>query len=647
MNDRELLAALDTERHRAQGGDYSDSELARFREQAWDYYLGRRNQSIPALAEYEGVSAVKDSTVHDAVNATIAAIMPSFTSDCPAMFEPVGEGDEEEAELESHAVNKVLMDDNDGYTVLMQAIKSALLLKNGVVKVWTDEREEVETIQREGLEPEDIALQAPDWDEVSTEGAVTTFSRTVTKRHLYVAPVDMTRFSWRRNWPEQTLDNCPFVEETCEYTRSDLIKMGYSRAKVESLDPRAEYDLQSLSPREGKQEAYADAALRDNDIIQVYLTHMHMDGQIWYIVSSCGQILDKQPVEFIPYATGTAVQRLHDFSGESLTEKLTSIQDVKTATLRAYVDNLNTNNHARFIYGPGVDPDDLADSGPNRHIRSENGPDMVNPVPIVDTGPSAQSLLAYMDQVTERRVGATIALQGSESQLLSSQIGSMGADRVLSEQEMVAAQMTRTLGETLVRSLFLLIHRVLRRQYRLPLQVRRAGEWLQVDPTQWPERTRLNVKSGMSAGERNRKVANLSFLIQLNSQLLSAGMPLANPQTLHSLVMDWAKAAELDGAERYFTDPASPEYQQQAQQMSQMQQQQQQMALQMQQLPEQVKLQIAALDDRREREIAALKAELEEAKLTLEGIDNAAQREIEAAGLAVTAQQPQGEPTRN
>lgn len=640
MNDKELLAAIEIERQRAQGGDFSDADMAEFRRLAWDYYLNRHNQTVPALAENDGVSNVMDSTVHDAINGTLAAVMPSFTSDCPATFEPIGPGDEDQAELESEVCAKVLMDDNNGYTVLYQAIKSALLLKNGVVKCWVSEYDRKESQTYDGLSADDAALLGDDVDYDPKTGAATV-SRTRHIRELSIAPVDMTRFSWRAGWSEQSLDDCPFIEEVCEYTRAELLGMGISKSVVDNLAARSDLGVQGQAPRLNQQEPAGEAALRENDVLRCFKTYMVADlgdgPQKWCIFSCDQTVLDKQPVEFWPYASGTAVQRLCEFSGESLAEKCMPIQNVKTATLRALVDNLNTNNHARFIYGPGVDADDLADSGPNRHIRSINGPEQVAPVPIIDTSGGALSMLSYQDQVTSRRIGAVLELQSGESQLLGSQIGSMGADRVLSEQEQMAALMTRTLGETLVRSLFLLIHKTLRLQYRLPVTVKRGGQWQQVNPSAWPARTRLTIKTGMSAGERNRKVTNLTFLLNTQMQLMQAGSALADPGKVHKLLMDWCKAAEIDAGDSYYTDPASPEYQQAQQMMAQQAQQQQQMAMQLQSLPEQVKLQIAAMDDKREREIAALKAEIEEAKLTLEGIRDAQQADLDRAQLAVTA----------
>ena len=85
-SDKELIGIIENYMHAAEGSDYSNDQLARERELAWDYYLGRRNQGIPALAEYDGVSSVKHTLVHDYVNAVIAQMVPSICNDQPCSF---------------------------------------------------------------------------------------------------------------------------------------------------------------------------------------------------------------------------------------------------------------------------------------------------------------------------------------------------------------------------------------------------------------------------------------------------------------------------------------------------------------------------------------------------------------------------------
>jgi hypothetical protein len=65
-------------------------------------------------------------------------------SDEVVRFEPVGPEDEEAAQQETDYVNHVFMQNNPGFMVLYDFIKDALLSKDGIVKVWWEEREQEE-----------------------------------------------------------------------------------------------------------------------------------------------------------------------------------------------------------------------------------------------------------------------------------------------------------------------------------------------------------------------------------------------------------------------------------------------------------------------------------------------------------------------
>ena len=146
---------------------------------------------------------------------------------------------------------------------------------------------------------------------------------------------------------------------------------------------------------------------------------------------------------------------------------------------------------------------------------------------------------------------------------------------------------------------------------------RDAGQ--QVDPRQWGPRTMVAVRSGMSSGERNRKVGALSAHLQIISQSMQAGMQLSDTRRLYALLMDLGRAQELEGVDQYYLDPTSQEAQQVSQQAQQAAQQQQQLQLQLAQLGDQVKLAIAKLQDETDRLRIAADLEAKEAELYVQG----------------------------
>jgi len=154
----------------------------------------------------------------------------------------------------------------------------------------------------------------------------------------------------------------------------------------------------------------------------------------------------------------------------------------------------------------------------------------------------------------------------------------------------------------------------------------KSGNWEQQDPSQWSPRPEMTNKAGMRPGERHRKVASLDMNLQIMMQLMQAGSPLVSPQNLHNLITDRNIAADVQGSEKYFTDPDSPQgqqaMQQMQQQMTQLQVEAEKMKLQLESQKVQIDQQKAVWDHEDDQadnahqtaELAA-KLEIEEAKL--------------------------------
>lgn len=111
------------------------------------YYLG-----LPNGTEVEGRSQVVSTDVADSIEWIMPQIMKSFTQNNEiVIFDPVHEGDERQAELESEYVYEVLMKQNDGFIILHQFVKDALMQRNGILKVYYANRTEVKSSNWTGI----------------------------------------------------------------------------------------------------------------------------------------------------------------------------------------------------------------------------------------------------------------------------------------------------------------------------------------------------------------------------------------------------------------------------------------------------------------------------------------------------------------
>lgn len=134
----------------------SSSKLSDERTKAMDYYLGDISSDIPDPVDR---SKVVSSDVAEAVEGLMPGLMEVFCSgDEVVKFNPVGEEDESAAEQETDYVNHVFMQKNPGFMILYTFIKDALLQKNGIVKIWWEERNDEERETYRGLDDNGLAM---------------------------------------------------------------------------------------------------------------------------------------------------------------------------------------------------------------------------------------------------------------------------------------------------------------------------------------------------------------------------------------------------------------------------------------------------------------------------------------------------------
>src|SRR5262245_3963594 len=167
----DLRALLAAERADALSA-MSASKLAEERAAALDYYLGDMARDMPAP---EGRSKAVSTDVADTIEGLMPSLMEIFTAgDEVVRFEPVGPEDVDAAEQETDYVNHVFMQQNPGFLVLYSFIKDALLSKVGIVKVWWEEREELERETYLDLDDAAFAIISADPDVEIVEHTVRT-----------------------------------------------------------------------------------------------------------------------------------------------------------------------------------------------------------------------------------------------------------------------------------------------------------------------------------------------------------------------------------------------------------------------------------------------------------------------------------------
>ena len=583
LTDDDLATIINLELADGLGAD--QDELVGEREMALDYYF----QRLPKAPAIEGRSAARSNDVADMTEALLAQIMPTFSSDTVATFEAQNEQDEDQAQLESDVVNYYIMEKSNGYRVFYESVKDALLLKNGIIKVYVDEGERVDITEHPPLDELQLAYlqaQTPDAELFAEESETGTTVKLVKPYKKFmmeaIAPED---FIVAPDTHCQELDKSRFVSHQRVETQTSLLEMGIP---IELIEQCPTYDRMTQTDHLARNQADEDewdtyqAATRSIRVWESYIM-VDYDGdgiaERRKVLSCDTHILMNEVVKWVPFASGAPFLNPHRWLGISLFDKLKDIADQKTIYLRQYADNMVNHNNRRMIGVEGqVNMEDLVNSRPGGVIRAKN-PDAVREVMVSDIGPSVIQALTYMDKQRTERAGASLDMQ-SEG-LPTGNDTAHGVERQMSFKEQMAGLITKTLAETLIKQVYLLAHRTLKAYFPEDMNINRGGNWAQTNPQSWGDREHVSIDVGMSQGERQRQAQAVLTVLQMQNDLVEKGLGgiVTDASKMYNALTDYCRMAGLDNPAQYWIDPTSPQAQQAGQQQA-MEAQQQAMAQQ-------------------------------------------------------------------
>jgi len=587
MSDDDLVTLCNNQFTQATGSEYASDELTTSRTNALAYYKG----TLPA-APGDGKSSDVSKDVADMVDGLMTQIMEVFNTDDLVQFEAESEQDENQARTESKFVNSVVMEQNNGFILFESLVKDALLSKNCTAKVRVDINETVNKERYKELTNEEmfIVLQpTKDNQEIDVtmfdEGVGTVnLKRIDVKRKLVIDAVAPENFVVAANWTSPYLEECTYCAEQLWRTRSELIEEGYDAKVVDDLPASTSFnDSQNLERNTITSEdsfASTNHAMQMIELREHYI-RVDQDGdgvtELHKVLTAGGTLLENTEVDDIPYANGIAYLMSHEYYGQSVYDKLKDVQDSKTFFLRQWHDNALVNNHKKIIaVEDDVNMDDLLNGRANGVIRVNNI-QAITEMATADIGPSCQMALDYLDKVRTDRMGSTLDLQAN-SVPMPSNVGDAGVSTLIANLEKQAALVTTTLSETLVYSLYKLVHKSLRVNFPNAITKKFNGAWQQTVPEQWLERDQLNITVPPTPTQRVVQSVALEKSIVMGQGAMQSGEDgvTIDQNGIYQMKVDHMRMSGINNPEKYLINPDSPAAQQMLQQKNQAEQQAQQ-----------------------------------------------------------------------
>ena len=562
-------------------------KLGKDRVRAVEYYQGTMKDTPSDTGRSAQVT--KD------LRANIKKVLPSIirtilNSDQVVEYLPDQPEDEEGCAQATDYMNLVVLQESGARNAIYDAVHDALLLRNGILKWWHEEKRFSSVSTHTGL-PDDAFYQLAGAEDVQVlehterqemiDGQplpVTLhdckIKRISTKRQTRVAAVPRERFLIHPD--AVTLEDSLVTGEKTTIRRSDLVAMGYDRARVMALPTGTDDDYEEsvrrvdMSITDGAEEGaneeidFYDVFVRidaDDDGI-AELHHMTFAGGL-----NEENLLEDEECDDVQFCDIAVMRNPHQWEGVSLADDLMDLQRVKTVLLRQTLDNIYWQNNPQPIVQGGAIKNMDAVYNPEfgLPIEANQGVDVraalgFNQVPFVAS--NSFSMLEYMDKEAQNRTGVSDASSGlapDALQNMTAKASAMIEQQGIGQTEM----MVRTVADGL-KKLFRGLLRLTIKHQDMPRTVRLRNEWVQFDPRDWNAEMDCTVNTGLGAGTRERDMMVMQQVIMVQEKLLQAfgpDNPYVKPEQVYNATSKLIEASGLKTVGLYFTKPDPQEVQ--------------------------------------------------------------------------------------
>lgn len=566
-------------------------QLSKDRDKAQRYFDGDVSEDIPAV---DGRSKV----VSRDVRAHIKKVLPSLIrtllgNDKIAEFQPVAEGDEDNAEQATDYISNVVFPESDGYEAVEDAIHDALKLRNGIIRWWFEKKQYVTVTSHTGLDEmslvqlvaeDDITvleqaqrveqIEQPGQQPVETAVYDVKIRKRCEKRRARLAAVP----------PEQLLvhpdaldiaEESPLTGINMRLRRSDLVAMGYDRERVNALPvagSKSDQDDEEDSRRRDLVTEENDTAAQAMQEIEYYELFVRIDAdddgiaELRRLVYAGGisedYLFEDDVWDEVPYADIIAERRPHQREGNSVADDTMEGMKVKTVLLRESLDNIYWQNKPQPIVDEQaiLNPDAVLNPKFGKPIRVAAGTDTraaLNFTQVPFVAASSFQMLDYFDREMADVTGITDASSGLPPDALQNMTAKASA---MFEQAGIGTTelMARTIARGLTKVFKGLLKLTIKHQDK-PRVIRLRNKWVTFDPRPWNADMDVTVNTGLGAGTRERDMMMMQMVMGLQEKFLAslgaADNPYVTPDNVYNALAKMVEASGLRSVDQYFTKP--------------------------------------------------------------------------------------------
>lgn len=538
-------------------------------------------------------SSVVSTDLRDTILDRHPDLLEIFTgSDTVVEFKPRGPEDVALAAQQTDIVNKVVMEDNDGFLMFNAVIKDSGTRRLGYTKWWWERSQRVQGKTYYAVSEQDLqaiaqhpdvedyeilreySLQVPQSQQdpatgemVTQLGEVPVFDcevRRIKKEgRVRVAAVPPEEIIWTPM--ARDFEDSAVVAHVRLMALEDVVAMGVKEDLAKQYvgqstkDVPASDDLKwsrsfygigtklpsalengSDDPRAEVLFAEAYALCKPPNAEASELRMFQCLGPDYIIANGpYGELVDD-----VPIAPFTEDPEPHTIPGLCAWDHTKDIGRIKTQVKRAQLNSLAQAVEPQFVIGPSVNIEDVISPAITKFIRAKDVTQL-REVKTTFVGPETLEVLAYYDQVKADRTGVAGPREGLDPNILQSTTAE-AVESTLSKSQKRIKMIARVLAETGMKRMFRGILRLLVQHKnewaKTAYEIR--GEWVDIDPTNWDADRDLRVNVALGTGSKQQRINQLLQIAEKQEAHIQAGSPIVSFVELRAT---YGKLTELLG----------------------------------------------------------------------------------------------------
>ena len=369
------------------------------------------------------------------------------------------------------------------------------------------------------------------------------------------------------------LDDADFVCHRVRKPYTQLVNEGYDPDELDQVGLGEDYQWNDERVnRLFYEDEDPDAEDEDDPSMRTFWVH---ECYAWFDFEGTGvaqhrrvvligdRVFENEETNYQPMVAMSAILMQHKHTGMGYVDIMKDLQILQSVLTRQLLDNIYKINVRRKVFSEDALTEDGSTMEAILNTQAEfipvRGPAQAAFVP-EQTQSIVGELLPVIQHFADRnavRTGVTpeSGVAANDLQEVRQEVFNNALDRASQRIEMLV----RIFAETGYRMLFGKIHQLLRSHWDVERVIKLRGEWIQVDPQAWRERTDMKINVGLGYNTKQQHMGMLVQLLSLQKEALQGGM--ANAPKIYNTLERLITAAGLGDVRQYFVDPESQEYQ--------------------------------------------------------------------------------------